>query len=86
MLLNWFEKNDILLIIDYQYISSDEYEYTYTIKYEENNGEKRECNRRKEINSLNHWGSGYSNDIRPNTKQQARHFGILKCFELMKGE
>jgi len=77
MLLNWFEKNHLYLLIETCGSKSDYPKYTYNLINLQDY--KSSLNNKLENVELE-----YEELIKGNTKQQARHIGILKCFELIK--
>ena len=83
LLQKWFRDiHNINISIEYESIGSDDYEYCYTIKYEEGNA-KRQCNRIKIIESLQFYPGGYIN-VAADTYEEVLEFALQKALNLIK--
>lgn len=84
LLQKWLrEVHNIKIFVNYELISSDDYEYCYKIIFEEGSA-KKQCDRTKIIESLKFYSGGYTNTLKNNTYEETLEEGLQQTLKLIK--
>lgn len=75
----------IELYVKQEASGSDDYEWSYVIKYE-NKSAKRTCNRITTIESFYWYSGGYGNTAKSDTYETALESGLIRALEILQRE